>query len=62
VAGLIRIIVKVIDPGAFHRAHIFNQGIDGGGIIAVFEQGVPQAGFADGEFIDIGEGICQQFE
>ena len=60
--GLVRIIVEVVNPGTFHRSHILNQGMDGGGIITVFEQRVLQAGFADGELIDVGEGIRQQFE
>ncbi len=62
VAGFVCIIVEVIDPGAFHRAHIFDQVIDGGGIVAIFAKCILQAGLADGEFIDVGERIRRQFK
>src|SRR5580658_3947549 len=60
--GGIGVIVKVVDPGTFHGLHVKDQVVDGGGVIAIFQDAVLHAGFADGKFVDIGEGIRIEFE
>lgn len=62
VFSFFRIIVEVIDPGAFHRPHVGDEVINGRRIITIPEQGVLQTGFPDVVFIDVGEGIGDELE
>ena len=61
-AGGVGVVVQVVDPGAFHGLHVEDQVVDGGGVITVFQDAVLHTGFADGEFVDIGKGICIEFK
>jgi hypothetical protein len=58
----IGVVVEVVDPGDLHRTHRANEVVDGRGIIAIADEGILQAGFSDGVFIDIGERVGDQFE
>jgi hypothetical protein len=56
------IVVEVVDPGDLHRTHRADEVVDGSGVIAIADEGILQAGFSDGVFIDIGEGVGDQFK
>ena len=60
--GGIGVVVEVVDPGACPALHGADKIVDGGGVVAEFSEGVLQAGFADLVFVDIGEGVGDQFE
>jgi hypothetical protein len=56
------VVIEFIDPGTVHVVHARDEPVDRVGVIAIFQKRVLHAGFTCFVLIDIGEGICDQFE
>jgi hypothetical protein len=60
--SLVCIIVQVVDPGAIYGAHTGNEVIDRRSVESIFMQRVLHPVLPDPEFINVGKGICRQFQ
>jgi hypothetical protein len=58
----ISIIIQAVHPGAVDGTHPDNKRIDGGGIKAIFSQSVLHSLLVHSKLINIGQGICHQFQ